>query len=663
MINKSTLAVFLIFLVLFISFTAQNDFLKSYNNAIQNTNTDNAVKFNNLAGSGAEQTTINSTILPRTNLTVNSYIDIIFQDSFNATVEALNRTHWFIHCDYSITLDEPSFDSIVSRTSSNHSYEAFNYWSWDGSPIPKFDFWIDTTGFYIGYQFDVGTETAVVSTLESIYMADIGQQFNAWKLTIDYGIIFTVWYAVDNGLFICMRQDWGAQFVWYNLTRAEIAKAPQDYTGPIIHQVSHNNNSRLASNTLITLEFASPYGVDIIYYHWDNNSDSTTLRSFVDVYLPEGNDSHDLFILAFDNVGYFTLYYLVYITDNTLPGISLITPRNNTKIQGSTYIQLQISSGNGSIIYQWDGEDKMKVDEDTYLTVPTPELEISHILDVEVQGETGLWTSSRYSWIVDNTPPNITIYNPSNGSVIKGVVKIDVSTSEDCNLTYGLNNNQNESFLTESGLNYTLPSFNLDNGTYQLDIYASDEANNIAQGVLFFSVYTSAFGWDWNLIFQTPRSIDVVDYSGELWFILTLTSNIEQNFSLNLQVEFPTKTSTMLYVIEFNCDSPEDIAFMTFVLPLNSSSDSNFSVYQWVYWDNQKNQWVNLITSYNTVSHTWEATYEGGLKYFALEKTGETSAKKSVVPGGGQIPSFEFGVTVLGLLGLYIVMVKRKRNW
>jgi hypothetical protein len=405
LINKRALAVSLIGLVLFLSFSAQNHILKASNDDIQKLNISNQDKSSSPAGSGVEQTSINRTILPSTNLTVSSYLESggipTFQDTFNTSVISLNRTHWFIHCDYSISLVEPSFSSIINRTSENHVYEAYNYWSWVSSdkPSPKFDFWIDPSGFYSGYQFGVGSDIAVVSKLELVYLSEVDQQFDAWKIIIDESpnYIITMWYAANNGLFLSVKQDFITGLIlWYNLTRAEIAQLPQGYTGPNLIQLSHSNNSRLASNTLITLEFASPYGLDIIYYHWDDVGNSTTLLSFVTVNLPESNESHDLYILVFDNVGYFKWYHFFYITDNSLPGISLISPRNNTKIQGSTLIQLQISSGNGSIIYRWDGGEKMKVDEDTLLTVPTPELEISHVLDVEVQGETGLWYSAHY---------------------------------------------------------------------------------------------------------------------------------------------------------------------------------------------------------------------------------------------------------------------------
>ncbi|MFX0210134.1 MAG: hypothetical protein ACFFDT_29400, partial [Candidatus Hodarchaeota archaeon] len=252
------------------------------------------------------------TILPRTNLTVSSYIDIALQDTFDTTVSHLNRTHWFVHCDYSISYDEPVFDSIVSRTSTDHFYNAENYWNWDSSspdPSPEFDFWIDPTGFYDGYELEVGEETATVSS-DIIQMNRINQEFDAWKISLILEGVFpaSVWYAVDNGLFLCLKQQFGGTFIWYNLTKAEIAQTPQGYVGPYLSQISHANNSRLASNTLITIELTSPYGTDVIYYHWDDNGNSTTYINFISVNLPEENNTHNLIIIAFDNVGYQSKY-------------------------------------------------------------------------------------------------------------------------------------------------------------------------------------------------------------------------------------------------------------------------------------------------------------------------------------------------------------------
>ena len=109
-----------------------------------------------------------------------------------------------------------------------------------------------TTGFYNGYESKEGPATAVVAS-DTLKMFRIDQEFTAWKITIDIGIIISVWYAADSGLFLCMKQDWVVSLVWYNITKAEIAQTPQGYIGPYLSQSSHPNSSRLASNTLITV--------------------------------------------------------------------------------------------------------------------------------------------------------------------------------------------------------------------------------------------------------------------------------------------------------------------------------------------------------------------------------------------------------------------------
>jgi hypothetical protein len=603
------------------------------------------------------------TILPKTNLTVSSYLGTTPENTFNATIISLNRSHWFVHCDYTyLTLDDLSFDTIVDRTSINHSYEASNYWDWqEGKQVKDFEFWIDPTEFYDGFYFEEDSVTATV-TSDSIKMLEINQEFDAWKITIDIGIIISVWYAVDNGLFLCMKQDWIASLIWYNLTRAEIAQPPQDYIGPYLSQISHSNNSRLAFNTLIALELTSPYGTDVIYYHWDDDTNSTSNFNFISVNLPEENDSHDLIIIAFDNVGYQSEFHFIYITDNTLPGISLINQRNNSKIKGSSQIQLQISSGNGTIFYRWDGGSNETIDEGTYISVPNPEIETSHTLEVYVRGITGLWAYSNFSWTIDNTAPQLT-FAFMNNSIIKGDVNIVVFSTEDINLTYRLIGWGNRSTLLYTGENHTISYSNLENGSYQLFIIAKDEAGNIATINLLFSVYTSAFNWNWELKADTPRTIKIINATSDLWFILTLTSAIDQSFNLSVLSEesYPGQNDLIDYAIEFSCENPDDIFFISLTLQLRTNT-SVFPMYQWVHWDVESGEWVNITTSYNEVSNSWEATFDGFVPYFALINPGVKTTLTSITPGGGQIPSFEIVPTILSLLLMTILAYRRSRK-
>ncbi|MFX0210135.1 MAG: hypothetical protein ACFFDT_29405, partial [Candidatus Hodarchaeota archaeon] len=349
-------------------------------------------------------------------------------------------------------------------------------------------------------------------------------------------------------------------------------------------------------------------------------------------------------------------------TDNTLPGISLINQRNNSKIKGSSLIQLQISSGNGTVFYRWDGGDNETVDEGTDIAVPNPEIETSHTLEVYVKGTTGLWAYSNFTWTVDNSPPLLT-FDFENNSVIKGDVKIVVYSTEDINLTYRLMEMKNRSTLLNTGENHTISYSNLKNGSYQLFIIATDEAHNIASISLLFSVYTSAFNWNWELEADTPRTIKIINATNDLWFVLTLTSLIDQSFNLTVLPEdlYPGKNDRIEYAIEFSCENPNDILFISLTLQLKTNANI-FPVYQWVYWDVESEEWVNITTSYNEVSNSWEATFDGFVPYFALLNPGIKTTLSSIIPGGGQIPSFEMVPTILSLFLITILVYRRSKE-
>ena len=344
-----------------------------------------------------------------------------------------------------------------------------------------------------------------------------------------------------------------------------------------------------------------------------------------------------------------------------MPGISLINQRNNTRIKGSTNIQLQISAGNGTVFYRWDGGDNKTINEGTDISIPNPEIESSHTLEVYVRGITGLWAHSSFTWIVDNSPPQLT-YRIENNSIIKGVVKVPVFSTEDINLTYRLISQEtNRSVLIDAGQNYTISYSNLENGTYQLIIVATDEARNTATTTLLFSVYISAFNWNWGLEAETPRTIKIINATSDLWFILTLTSAVDQSFNLTVLSEdlYPEKNNMLEYVIQFNCEQPNEIIFVSLTLQL-SLNTSVLPVYQWVYWDTQEG-WVNITSSYNEVSNSWEATHTGFVPYFALLNPGVKTTLTSITPGGGHIPSFEIVPAIFALVMITVLVYSKRR--
>lgn len=666
MISKGTLVVILIFSIFCINLISYNGNYKSLDNDKKSENKRYTVSSDDTARYGAGAlTTDNNAFLPGTNLSISEYLDGYFQNTYNTTILSINNSHIDVRCDYSRTKDiygdpfSSRFYSTISRTGINHSYSVSNYYNWYGLAQDSFEFWIDTTGFEDGYiYYSEGVEITV--SRENISLNGVGY-FEAWKISAiipEYFVPFSAWYA-QSGLFLSLTYEFVSTF-WYNLTLAELNKIPEEYTGPSLTHIFPNNGSILPSGTLIDLEFTSPYGIYTIYYKWDNAVNSTIFSP-----LPSDDGTHDLYVTPVDNLGYSPMYYLVFITDDNLPGIELVNIENMSKIQGSRQIEVSITSSNGSIIYYWDGAiSNTTITEGTLIQIDNSSVEGVRTLKVFVKSPAGIWTRKRFIFTVDNTPPTLTVYC-ENKSVVRGKMTFNVSVLEDSIINYIIPGVISSEFSAIKNQNYSISLLDLDNGSYQLFLKATDLANNSNQIVILFDVHTSSFDWNWVLEADSERTIDFIDEYAELWFKLSIASKSSQSLQLSVLSEdsLPSRENDLLYVIELSCDSPTDILFMTLIFPLKNldlDSNSSFEVYEWTYWNSTRNEWNRLLTSFNEVSHSWEATFEGSLQYFALRKTGETTYKKSVIVGGGQIPSFDWLITIFTLSLVSLVAFFRR---
>ncbi len=617
--------------------------------------------------------TDNNLFLPGTNLSVSEYLYGVFQNTYNVSILTISPSIINIRCDYSITENaygqpfNSRFYATVNRTSINDTYLATNYYNWFGLPTDIFDYWIDPSKFDVDYVFNTGETEATVETRENITMVGVGE-FEAWKLVgqDEYGYPFSIRYDTQSGMFLCFRYEDPLFDLWYNLTQAEIAGIPEDYSGPSLIQISPKNGSSRPNGTKIELSFTSFYGLERIYYKWDDLTNESVAVSYITTIFPETEELHNLHVIVTDGIGIVGNFHFIYITDNKIPGISLSNYKNNSRIKGTTQIMISILYGNGSIIYNWDdGGDNLTVPEDSYITIPSPELENLITLNVyAMNNDTKAWSQSKFVFQIDNTPPEISIFDLINRSTIKGDVRLKVNVSEKGILRYLLHNETDNNITVDVFQNYTLEFRDLDNGSYKLDIFATDEANNTAMETLYFSIYKSAFNWNWQALAYTPCKINVIDDWGDLWFLFTVVSKSDQYFNLTIIPEGspPTRSDEMQFIVAFLCEKPVDILFVTITVILEESI-VNIPIFQWMYWDNQKNSWFDLGTSYSEVTNSWEATYEGYIEYFALVNTGETTVQKSIIPGGGQIPSFEIFQTVLALviISLYSVIYKRRK--
>ncbi|MFW9777626.1 MAG: hypothetical protein ACFFE8_02150 [Candidatus Heimdallarchaeota archaeon] len=605
----------------------------------------------------------NESFLPRTNLTVNRYsrgifeTQYTFEGNYNVTVLKLNKTHWDTKCEYPLSLDANNdpfvspFLTSVNRTSLDHFYNASNYYDWTfGLAQDTFDFWINTSGFYDGYLFKWGGINLTVYDGGIATIPNVGA-FNTWILEAELSppSWINITYS-SYGLFLNLNMSYISLF-YYNLTYAAFGELPTGYTGPSM-TLSPKNGSVLPSGTILVPIISSPYGISEAYYQWDDGANTSVLLP-----LPSENTFHDLFITAVDGLGLKNAYYYRYLTDDSVPGVILNNPVNGSRIKGSDTINVSFTTSNGSFLYSWNGTQNVTLTDGEVVPVFSPLIEGIRILEVFVINPAeDVWTRARYVFFIDNTKPILNIHGFVNGSVIKGTLNLTVSMSEDGKISYLLEPFKIVSFSTTENSNHSILLPNLSNGTYRLILYGTDEANNTAQKLIIFSIYTSAFEWTWKLEAYKPKRLVVVDATGSPWFILTLTSSVYQEFNLTKTVDesFPVLSPSHAFIVKFVCSNPTELLFITLEYSIESAENtSTFPVHEWEAWNDADQKWAEVHTNYNEIHHSWEATIEGYVTFFALRETGRTTRLREVTPGGGQISGFEF---LFGLMGLVIML-------
>ncbi|MFX0051907.1 MAG: hypothetical protein ACFE8U_11515, partial [Candidatus Hermodarchaeota archaeon] len=396
----------------------------------------------------------NTTFLPNTNLSVREFIDGTPMNSYNTTILSIDNAYWYVHCDYALPIELFSFDSTVNRTSVNGLYGANDYYGWTNESQDYFDFWINTSGFQAGNEF----ENMTIEGTETITMKNLGA-FDVWKLSGTFlgSYPMTIYYGNTSGLFISSKivlipPD--SNVVWYNLTRADFSQIQQGYNGPTLVSLSPSNDTVHPNGTIIDLEVTSPYDVHTIYYQWDVEATLSVHGSILQIPIPSDNGFHHLYVTAIDSLGYSSAMHFLYETNNDFPLIILGNYNNNSRVQGMSQITVVIFNGNGSFIYNWDQISNTTLFEGSPIIISN--IEGTYILNIFAKSDKELWLHKRFILTVDNTPPIFTIQTPSNRSVIKGTVNIRVAVSERSNVTYKINNEFNDSIIVEAGINHTI---------------------------------------------------------------------------------------------------------------------------------------------------------------------------------------------------------------
>ena len=264
------------------------------------------------------------------------------------------------------------------------------------------------------------------------------------------------------------------------------------WSPPEITLVSPGNGSVVNGGTTVDLNITDADGdLSTVYYHWDSNG-WAVLPSPYDTTVPTGDGDHTLYVNATDAAGHYTLKTYVFTTDDTPPTITLNGPADGSEITSGTTIDLSVTDANAinQVLFNWDGGANQTLSS-PYDVSTTGLSEGSHTLNVHAQDEAGNWQSSSFTYIIDDTPPTITLNSPAAGSEIQPGVNIDLSVTDTntlSNVLYNWDGNANQTL----GSPYDVDTSGLSDGTHVLHVYAYDEAGNGQYATYSFVIDSTA---------------------------------------------------------------------------------------------------------------------------------------------------------------------------
>ncbi len=261
-----------------------------------------------------------------------------------------------------------------------------------------------------------------------------------------------------------------------------------DDTPPSITLVSPPDGSEIQSGTTIDLDVTDPHTVQQVLYNWDGGSNAS-LSSPYDVSttgLSEG--SHTLNVYASDGPGNWAFASYSFVVDDTPPSVVLNSPADGSEIRSGTLIDLDVSDTNtlDTVLYAWDGGTETSLA--SPYDVPTSGLsEGTHTLAVSARDAAGNWANVTYSFIIDDTPPSITLLSPAEGSYVTDGDTIDTDVHDDNTLQqvlYGWDGLATNSLSAP----YDITVSGLSDGSHTLNISARDAAGNWAIATYTFVV-------------------------------------------------------------------------------------------------------------------------------------------------------------------------------
>ncbi|MHA2032536.1 MAG: hypothetical protein ACW99Q_24470, partial [Candidatus Kariarchaeaceae archaeon] len=210
-----------------------------------------------------------------------------------------------------------------------------------------------------------------------------------------------------------------------------------------------------------------------VLYAWNDESYSTFIH---DTPTTDGDHWFHVRVENSDipSTSWFTYHFRVKI-DNTPPTVYSVSHSNQSRINTGTELLYNLMD-NACMMWKWDSEswsDPICSDETyTEVQVLTPSLtDGNHLFFLTLTDLANNTAEFRYLYLIDNTPSQILLNSPLNGSTIQSNCRINITYSETPVVTYYYIKDYSHSNST------TIPQIPYVNESITLIVYVSDGLN------------------------------------------------------------------------------------------------------------------------------------------------------------------------------------------
>lgn len=390
-----------------------------------------------------------------------------------------------------------------------------------------------------------------------------------------------------------------------------------DSTAPTILLQSPTNNTLQAPGKSINIEINDSSGVDVVFYHWDSDTDAVwppLTGILYRTFLPSAGGWHFLYVTANDTHGNQVTSRYTYFTDPTILNVELKNMLDDSYFVGGNDVEVTITSSNNTIKYQWDNgvwKDKSDAEWDgVLLTLRNSEGLPStlgvHILKIRTGDLSHVEHTFTFTFTIDQQAPeyDISVLNYSNlrylgSETLTLAVTDNFTLSSEILLDISIDGGFNQSLLFP----FLLPLFSFFDGNHSIVIYVWDIAGNVNVTTIYVIVDNTAPDIDY-LILELVNYIHVDGnrYApADALVDVTLTdadSIILSYYSIN-------GTAFSAFVSDFNLGFLE--GYLEIVIRANDSLGNQFDLIFYLILDNSPPT-LDLLFPFNYTSEINDLT-------------------------------------------------------